>query len=236
MKYLKSLGLAVLAALSVMAVMGAGMASASEPVVDATSFPVSFTGAGGHGLLEVTNGNKVTCTGSTSSGNIVSTTTAENVVVKFTGCTASFGAGCQSSGAAAGEIVTKKLHGTLVYLETNSTKTGILLKGEGASKTFATFTCAGGLASLEVVGEVIAELTSPNVKTKTFTLHFYSAGGHPTPASYLSNVGCTHVSTTEALKTKSSGFPSFGLTGSAVQGTQTLTTSQEITVTATSCV
>jgi hypothetical protein len=246
MKYLRSMGLAVLAALSVTAFVGVGMASASEPVgtPNPVGFPVTFTGTGGTGLLETTpepeNGtvHKVHCTASKSSGELSSASTVQNVVVTFTGCKdASSGVPCTTSGQASGTILTNKLHGTLVYLETGSSKTGVLLK-PAVGTTFASFVCGlfGINANLTVSGEVLGELTPVNVSTKTFTLTFKKASGHPIPSSYLNPSGCAHVSTTESLKAQSTGAQVWGPLTSGLEGSQTLTFSKEVKVDATSCV
>ena len=245
MNYLRSLGLAVLAALSVMAFMGAGVASASEPIAtpNPVGFPVAFTGVGGTGTLETTPDSggavhKVHCTASSSSGELSSASTTKTPVVRFTGCTdPSTGANCKSTGAAANEIVTNKLHGTLVYLETGKSRTGVLLKPETGT-TFAAFTCVaifGITAHLSVTGEVLGELTPVNVQTKDFTLTFKKAAGHPIPSSYLNPTGCAHVSTTDALKASSTGASVWGPLTSGLEGSQTLTFSKEVKIDATSC-
>jgi hypothetical protein len=242
-KYLRSLGLAALAALSVMAFV-ASAASASEPVgtPNPAGFPVGFSGAGGTGTLETTPDSggtvhKVHCTASTSTGELSSASTTKNTVVKFTGCTdASSGVPCTSSGAASKEIVTNKLHGTLVYLATNSSKSGVLLKPETGT-TFAAFACGlfGINANVTVSGEVLGELTPVNVFTKTFTLTFKKTAGHPIPSSYLNPTGCGHVSTTDSLKSSSTGAQVWGPLTSGLEGSQTLTFTKEIKVDATVC-
>jgi hypothetical protein len=249
MKYLKSLSLGGLAALAVMAVLGAGAASASEPIVEAHGgFPVNFTGAGGAGTLQVTNqSTSVKCASSTSAGKISVASTVEGIQVHFKGCETEGGLEglkCTTAGRAAGEITTNILHGTLVYLETNSPKTGILLSAAGHSAgtpgVFASFACGSPPffgTNLEVTGTVLAELTNVNETRNTFTLHFYNDNAHPTPNTYLNNVGCGHVSTTEALKSRAfNGVLTFPATPSAVQGTQELTTSKTIKINATKCV
>jgi hypothetical protein len=156
MKYLRSLGLAVLAALSVTAFIGVGMASASEPLLTPNSpgFPVTFAGTGGTGVLETTpdpvNGavHSVHCTASKTIGELSSASTVQNIVVTFTGCKdASSAVPCTTSGQASETIVTNKFHGTLVYLQTGSSKAGVLLK-PAAGTTFATFLC--GLFGINV--------------------------------------------------------------------------------------
>jgi hypothetical protein len=119
-------------------------------------------------------------------------------------------------------------------------KSGILLRGAGVDEHFATFACGSPPffgSNIEVSGTVLAQLTNVNETRNTFTLHFYNDNAHPTPNVYLDKVGCGHVSTTEALKSRAfSGIFSYEATPSAVQGTEELTTSKTIKINATKCV
>lgn len=244
MKHLKGLGLMALAAVVAMAIFGAATASASEPKAEPEggTFPVTFTGSGGTGVLEVTPESgkvrTVHCTGNTSSGEISSANTAKNIKVDFSGCTTTgpFGNGwtCTTSGATSGHIVTNSLHGTLVYLTAGSNSTGILLKPESGT-TFATFTCKGVLLSetMTVTGTVVGKLTPINTLTNSFTLTFSQKEGHQEPSSYLSNTGCV-VTATQLLST-GSGAEAFGPRESGISGSETLTTSKKIKVNATKC-
>jgi hypothetical protein len=235
MKYLRSLGLAVLAALSVMAVMGAGIASASEPTAVVTSpntFPVAFHGHGGHGELNTTSNHQVTCTTSTSKGEISSASTAQNIEVTFTGCKAFFGfVSCNSPGQVAGVVKTTVLHGTLVYLS-GSTK-GLLLKPKSGT-TFATLECGG--TTITVAGEVLGKLVQ--VSHTQWTLHFEMAEkGHAVPGSYQNPTGCAAISTTEALKaTGTGGFTPFATSSAGIKGTQTVTLTKGTALTGEKCV
>jgi hypothetical protein len=235
MKYLRSLGLAVLAALSVMAVMGAGIASASEPTAVVTSpntFPVAFHGHGGAGELNTTSNHQVSCTTSTSKGEISSASTAQNIEVTFHGCTAFFGfVSCTSAGQPTGTVKTNVLHATLVYLS-GSTK-GLLLKPKEGT-TFATMNCGG--TSISVTGEVLGKLVQ--VSHTQWTLHFEMVEkGHQNPGSYLNPVGCKAISTTEALKaTGTGGFTPFAASSAGVKGTQTITLTKGTALTGAGCV
>jgi len=234
MKYLKSLGLAVLAALSVMAVMGAGIASASEPKAVPTSpstFPVPFHGTGGHGELNTTSNHQVTCTSSTSKGEIISETTAQNIEVTFHGCTAFFGfVKCTSSGQPEGTIKTNVLHATLVYLS-GGTK-GLLLKPKSGT-TFATMNCGG--TTITVTGEALGRLAQ--VSHTEWTLHFEMVEkGHQNPASYQNPVGCAAISTTSALDaTGTGGFTPFANSSAGIKGTQTITLTKGTALTGAGC-
>jgi hypothetical protein len=237
MQYLRSLGLAALAAFSVMAVMGAGIASASEPTAVVTSpntFPVAFHGHGGHGELNTTSNHQVTCTTSTSKGEISSASTAQNVEVTFTGCKAFFGfVNCNTAGQAAGVVKTNVLHATLVYLETNSSSKGLLLSPK-AGTTFATLECGG--TTITVTGQVLGRLVQ--VSHTQWTLHFEMVEkGHQKPALYLNPVGCGHISTTSALHAIGhGGFTPFATSSAGIKGTQTITLTKGTALTGEKCV
>lgn len=243
MKYLKMLGLAALAALAVMAVVGAGTASASEPKAEPEggTFPVSFTGSGGTGILETTSeGGKIRtvhCTANTSAGEINTATSVKNVKVKFTGCTTSgpFGINltCTTSGATSGEITTVALKGTLVYLTAGSSNAGIVIEPESGT-TFASFKCGSFLTeTLTVTGKVIGKLTPVNSLTNAFTLTFSQSGGHQSPETYLASSGC--AATKAVLSTTGSGLESFGPIQSGISATESLTTSKKVKVASTKC-
>jgi hypothetical protein len=237
MKHLKSLSLAALAALAVLAVVGAGAASASHPKAEPTSpntFPVPFTGHGGFGELEATDGHQLDCTTSTSKGEISSATTAQNISITFHGCRAFFGlVSCTGTGQPIGTVVTNALHGTLVYLETGSAKKGLLLKPL-AGTVLAVMNCGG--TTITVTGQVLAELVQ---KTHTeYTLHFRMLSNtHPSPASYLNPTGCGHTSTTESLKSAGTGgFTPFATSPSGLEGTHTIKLSKGTALGGTGCV
>ena len=222
----------MLAALAVLAVVGAGAASASHPKLEPTApntFPVPFHGHGGAGSLKTTNNHEVSCTTSVSSGEIGSASTAQNVVVTFSGCTSGFS--CTSANEPTGSIKTNPLHATLVYLE--GSKKGLLLKAEGG-KPFAVFSCFG--TTITVTGEVLAELVQ---KSHTeYTLHFKRAtNNHPIPASYQNPTGCKATSTTESLiSTGHGGFTPFPASPSGVEGTQTITLTEGSALVGAGCI
>jgi len=237
MKYLKSLSLAALAALAVLAVIGASAASASHPKFEptGTAFPIPFTGHGLHGVLEGTDTHQTTCKSSTVSGNITSAITAQNIVVKFHGCTAFFGfVACNTAGQPSGTVVTTPLDATLVYLETGTNKKGLLLQPENKEEHFATLECGG--TSIKVIGTVLAELTEVN--EKEYVIHFRKLSNHhPSPALYLNPSTCGHLITTESLHaTGTGGFTPFATTPAGLEGTGTLTLTKEVKITGNGCV
>jgi hypothetical protein len=244
MKWLKIRGSAALAALALATMAGVGTASASEPKIDPEdfAFPVVFLGFGGTGTLETTSDSgkirTVHCTGNTSSGEINTANSAKDITVKFTGCTTSGPVGngwtCTSSGASSGEIRTVALKGTLVYLTAGSSKTGMVISPESGI-TLASFSCKGIFLSetLTVTGGVIGELTPVNSLTGSFTLTFNQTGGHQAPETYLSSTGCK--ATKAVFTTTGSGAESFGPIQSGIKGTERISTSKKIMVTASSC-
>jgi len=229
---IRVLGLSFLA-VCLLGAVAAASASASQPkFVLESGTTATFSGAGAGGTLETVGKNTVTCTGASSKGTIASETTVTGVVVKFTGCTASFGAKCTTGKEAAGTIVTNPVGGALHYVKAGSSETAVLLKPESGT-VFATFVCAG-VSTVTVQGSVDGILTPVNgAFSKTATLTFTQASGVQSPLSVLS-ASC--VAEKDTLETKASGFPSFPLEQSAIKGSETLTTSVGVKVSATSCV
>jgi hypothetical protein len=250
---IKTLSVA-LAAVFVFGAVAAASASASQPKAELESgtFPVSFTGAGGAGTLEVlpTPKRTVSCTGNKSSGEIASATTVKKAKVIFTGCTATgpFGikVNCTSSGAATGEIVSNLLEGSLQYIALHEleiagkkvkTNVGIDLKPESPNTEFAKFVC-GGVQEMKVTGSVIGMLTEINGAFGTsFTLTFLQTEGHQLPETFFATSGC--AATTDVLSTTGTslgfGGETFAAKQSGVEGTETLTT-PKMKVVASSCV
>lgn len=241
MRFLKSFGVAALAALALTAIAGASMASASEPKAEGT-IPNGFTGAGGTGTLSITPSPSLTvhCTTSKSTGTVNTSTSINATVVTFHGCTQSLtGTECHTAGQPAGTIVTNTLHGTLVYLETGKNTVGVLLTPT-AGGTFATFDCPSFLGNehITVTGQVLGHLSPVNTSTTKYTLTFSQASaGHPIPASYLTNSGCVHTSTTEALLSHGTGPVPFFNKPSSLVGTHTITLNNgPLKINSTSCV
>jgi hypothetical protein len=239
---IKTLSVA-LAAVFVFGAIAAAGASASQPKAELESgaFPITFTGSGGTGVLEVLPEpkRKVTCTSNTSSGNIASSTTITGAKVIFKGCTAEgpFGnVSCNTSGANSGEIKSTTLKGKLVYLIAGSARVGMDLEPETGTE-FAKFVC-GGVQELIVTGSVIGELTKVNEPFGTsFTLTFTQTEGHQAFESYLNPTGCTAVK--DVLMTEGKalfiGGENFAAKQSAVQGTEALTTSKKMKIVSSKC-
>ena len=236
---IKIIGLSLVAMLA-LAAFAAASASASQPSAELESgtFPVSFTGSGGEGTLEVlpTPTRTVTCTSNSSKGNIASATTVNKVNVIFKGCTSTgpFGikVNCSTSGAATGEIISTSLKGSLFYLTAGSNAAGTDLEPESGTE-FAKFTC-GGLETLTVTGSVVGKLTPVNGPFSTsFTLTFSQKEGHQEPEGYLAASGCGFVK--DVLNTAGTGFESFSKQ-SGVKGTETVTATKKLKIVSSKCV
>ncbi|HEX5224114.1 MAG TPA: hypothetical protein VFW29_03185 [Solirubrobacteraceae bacterium] len=133
-----------------------------KAAVGSTVAPVKFTGTLGAAFLEAKAGTKITCTAGTSTGEVTGPTTGKNGVTKFTGCETS---GVECHNAAANEIDTKVLAGTLGNV--SATLPGIRLfdEKEGRGGILAEFTCAGGAVKVQVRGSVIGSLSGASGKT-----------------------------------------------------------------------
>jgi hypothetical protein len=238
MSYLKLLGLAVVAAMAAMVVLGASLASASEPISESEGGKaVTFTGAGGASTLEVLpEGGKsrtVNCTSSKSSGEFALASTEKFTKITFTGCTATGPFGTKvscSSGLMGGEIFTAALKATLVYLTAGSSEMGIDLEPE-AGTTIATFTC--GFESMTVTGSVIGKFTPVNTLTTAYTLKFAQTGGKQAPESFLANVGCASVM--DVLSVTGTGAEAFGPRQSGLALEEKLTFAKAVRMASTKC-
>jgi hypothetical protein len=137
--------------------------------------------------LTTVGGSKVECTGDSSTSTLsgespVGSKEFHSVVkatVHFTGCTSTFGVGCEGgTGHAAKEIVTEPLKGTVADITT--TEVGQELEPEAGSK-FAGFSCAGipvvvGNTKAGHKNGVIGKL-SPLGKTTVAVLKFKQTTG-----------------------------------------------------------
>jgi hypothetical protein len=146
-----------------------------------------FTGSSGKATLETVGKAKVTCAGSTSSGEYTGLKTATETV-KFSGCTLGVAKeACQSSGAGAGEIVTSPLEGNLGFITDE-------VKGEGLvvsvgldlahASSLLTAECGGSKQSLVVAGSVIAPITSLEKMVASSTLKYKSVAGVQAPEQF----------------------------------------------------
>lgn len=149
-------------------------AVASAVEVDLPENP-EFTVEGGETRL-VTPESEVKCTSVEEAGtNKFESSSGGTVKLKFNGCKA-FSTNCKSAGAANGVIETTALPFDIVTLTTQpSGVRHILILITSNSNHFATFTCAFGLAKIEVTGNgVLGEITNPGVEelSNSMTLNF----------------------------------------------------------------
>lgn len=229
---LKILSLGLVAVLALAAVSAAS-ASASQPEFQTESgkFGVSFEGSDEGGTLETVGERTVTCTGSTTSGGKIETsTTTEGSTITFTGCKASFGVSCKSAGQASGTIVTEKVKGTLVYGKHSTGQVPSVLLEPEEGEIFAVFTCA--FTKSTVKGKVLGAITPVGGEFSTSsTLTFTQTGGvQESGTTYYAPSGCAE--TTATLETKGEGFPSFGYEQSAIEGTTALTSGEGVKIVA----
>lgn len=155
MKYLRLVGIAILAICAVSA-LAASTASAAKITYSGSG---KFTVTSGAGKLETVGGTQITCKGDFGTGQLgKSTATTAELTVSFTGCEL-LGKKCKSTGAAAGLIDTHKLLATLGEIETGK-KGGALLKpAAGAGQPFLVpVLCAE--TEFSVKGSVIGEFTT----------------------------------------------------------------------------
>jgi hypothetical protein len=110
-----------------------------------------FTSTGGEGKLQGATGTEIKCTTQSATGEykekgtVPSTKEVTNVVAKFNGCSLPlFGVECKSKGAAAGEILTTKLKGSLAYISGKKTPAVKVAQGLAPivkKKGFTEFEC-----------------------------------------------------------------------------------------------
>jgi hypothetical protein len=145
-----------------------------------------FTGTGGSTTLQTVGKVKVTCLGSTSSGEYTGSKTAE-MTARFTGCERVSGGGtCQTAGAGVGEIVTSPLQGELGFIQDKVNAEGQLVASVGFdfkhAPSLANAEC--GSQTLSIVGSVIAPVSPMNKMTLEPTLKFKAVAGKQLPEQF----------------------------------------------------
>ena len=131
-----------------------------DPGVLKAGFKTKIT-SGSVTVQSALKSSKVTCTGETSAGEYTGLKTVGNVTLTLTGC-ARGTEKCSSAGAAAGEIVTKSLEGTLGVEKLGASKAankiGLDLFATGHAGAFMEFSCAS--ATVSVQGSVIVPVSA----------------------------------------------------------------------------
>lgn len=124
--------------------------------------------------LEAVGGAKLVCEAQTGGGEYLHEVQVEKVTLKLTGCT-SGASTCTSAGAAAGEIVTNTLGGTLGWTEKESNKVGLGLTP--ATEGQPVFEAECGTSVWKVTGAVIGAITPINSMNPTFKIKFKQKKG-----------------------------------------------------------
>lgn len=183
-------GLCAVAALALCALMSSGASAYAPPEFTEKASPnttaagVLFTITMGAVVLEEhSNGQKVTCTGGTGSGEATSGKVARKVAILLHGCETA-GLPCENKAAGSKEIETEVLEGELG--DVTATRPGLRLFSEsgGPGGEFAKFQCAGGAVVLTERTSVIGYFTGDNALTPptnvippSLGLHFKAAAG-----------------------------------------------------------
>jgi hypothetical protein len=147
----------------------------------------AFTASSGATTLETTGGApKLSCSKAGASGSYTGAKTATATIV-LSGCKlATTKVPCQSSGAAAGEIVTSPLAGSLGFVK-DAFEGGQLQVSVGLdfkhSPTLLTAECEGGV-KLSVAGSVIAPFRTIEKMTSSNGLAFSASAGKQVPEAF----------------------------------------------------
>jgi len=171
-----------------------------------------FTGVGGVGTLETVSKATVVCKTEASSGEFTSPKTAGNIEVKFTGCE-SAGNVCDTQHAAAGEIVTNLLAGTVRW-ENKALKKAALDLVPQETELFVEFNC--GPANVKVKGSVLTNVKTGTMETKV-VMKFTAKNGKQKPEYYETASG---EKVKDVLESKL-GAPPFEQAGQTITNTQT---------------
>jgi hypothetical protein len=144
-----------------------------------------FTGTSPATTLQAVGGNPVKCTSSSESGEYTGAKT-ETATITFSGCAGgpkTAPVKCQSSGAAAGEIKTAALEGSLDFIKENEEGVkpivGVDFKAPG---NLVSFECGGEATS--VSGSLIAPITNVDVMGSTFKVTAKQTSGKQAVAAF----------------------------------------------------
>ncbi len=181
MKYaLRSTLLALVAVFALGAVV-ASAASAAEPEFKPMPAKKKFTSTGGAVTFKE-GGNTITCSSSTTSGEITGVSTIGKLVVTYKKCEAFLPKGkCSfhSPGRVAGEIVTNALKGELGTVSTKEAASGVgvlLLPETGQTWAMIESPCAEP-ESTPLTGRLAGEVTPIGKKQTSMNIVFSAPGG-----------------------------------------------------------
>ncbi|HEX5224103.1 MAG TPA: hypothetical protein VFW29_03130 [Solirubrobacteraceae bacterium] len=145
-----------------------------------------FSGAGKTTTLETVGKKKVTCTGSSTTGEYTSTKTA-SLSITLTGCVNAVGKEpCTSSGASSGELRTGTMATELGFIKDVVTPEGpraALGWDLAQSPAFISATCGASKEALSVTGSVIAPITPIDKMVPAYSLAFKAKAGLQSPES-----------------------------------------------------
>jgi hypothetical protein len=146
-----------------------------------------FTVTGGATTLETAAKKKLTCAGGTGAGEYTGTKTS-TITMRLTECklTATKEA-CQSTGGAAGEVVTGALEGRLGFIEDQyieNIATNVVGMDFTGQPALLSAECGAQKTPLSVTGSVIGRLTPIDKMSTTFVLQFSQTGGAQIPESF----------------------------------------------------
>ncbi|HEX3043012.1 MAG TPA: hypothetical protein VHP56_13075 [Solirubrobacterales bacterium] len=191
-KKLMLLAAGVLSALAVAALPAIASAQEYEVHCPTGVCTGSITGLASEHAIELENDAKEKVSAAEVKGNIEiskSTTTTATVSLEFREVRetiSGFKFKCNTAGAESGVIKTGPLVGHFVNLTTGGTNPGILL-----TNINVTFTCAGGLSTKTVTGNIIGTITEPNCNKPTTTnkVTFNIKSGTPGTQEHLLYTG-----------------------------------------------
>lgn len=173
--------LLALVALLALSAVAASAASAASPEFKPVPTKKKFTSSSGLVVLTAAT-TSISCSKSTTAGEITSASSLGKIVVKFTGCkiaTASCNAAVNSVAAKEGEVVTDLLKGELGTVNTKEAASGVgLLLLPETKTTITTFAADACLPEFKMGGDVAAEVTPIGKKQLTSTFVFTAAAGH----------------------------------------------------------
>ena len=151
--------------------------------------------------LETVKGTKITCTAEESPGEFKNAKEVGGVVAKFNGCKTS-GLPCNSTGAAAEEIVTSPLGGTLGVEKVSTegpAKNKLALELHSEAGNVAEFSCAG--LPVVVKGSVLHPVVA-NKMLISATEKFAATKGEQKPSAFAGEPDDSHI-----LESNTNGGP-----------------------------
>lgn len=171
------IGMAIIAVLALSAIASAG-ASAAEPnvtLLGTETFPVTFSGTSGKGVLETVAGTTVKCEKDKSSGSITSATAGTSKIT-FEECKSS-GFACNTTGQGSGIIVSE---GTTKLVYDALTTLGVALL---MTVKETVFECTA-FVKVKVKGTILILINPINKETTAFELIVKQSKGVPADNKY----------------------------------------------------